>query len=771
MPTWIALLYQIWGVVVASGSYFTHDFAVELRSDQDPNEIAHAHACVNLGEFLPGIFHFKHQKVHRRSAFESNIPKFYNDDRILSAVQQKTRNRVKRDFIEEKRAPKDPLYPRMFYLDPNYPGRQSDDDIRHMNITGAWAQGVSGRGVVVTILDDGIEKEHSDLKRNYDPEASYDINGNDDDPTPTYNPSNDKINFKLDSSYRSTNAPIDKDGNMIKLTENVRDYQKEINRHGTRCAGEVAAAADNNVCVPGIAFNAKIGGIRMLDGDVTDMVESKSIGWRPNHVDIYSASWGPDDDGKTVDGPAKLAQLAFQRGAEDGRRGLGSIFVWASGNGGRFSDNCNCDGYTNSIYTISISSTSENEEIPWYSEFCASTLASTYSSGSTNERQIVTTDLRGICTEHHTGTSASAPIAAAILALALEANPNLNWRDMQHLLVRTSRKRLLKSTDWQINSLGRDYSHRYGYGLIDAGALVELAKIWNSVPPQRNYTHIFLDAAQKDQQAIKFADKFKDNIIKISIPVNFNSFNIDKLEHVTFVASIKFKNRGNLRIRITSPHETESTILDKRPHDASSKGFDKFEFLSVHFWDESPFGEWQLKIENLGEEKDNWGSLDYFAIKFMGNGYDQLDIKCPDQLIYDLSSGICLEQCPKGSFKKLVTPIRQPIIPPPVKRDEDSKFDYQCHRCPKNCLVCTDFQNCLQKRDRTNRNGADQSATALTPDHNLASYPTDQIYPNSVGHRAALSCLMVAVGVSTLIFLHKKCKSKKTIIYTPLPNS
>ena len=42
---------------------------------------------------------------------------------------------------------------------------------------------------------------------------------------------------------------------------------------------------------------------------------------------------------------------------------------------------------------------------------------------------------------------------------------------------------------------------------------------------------------------------------------------------------------------------------------------------------------------------------------------------------------------------------------------------------------------------------------------------------DSVGHRAALSCLMVAVGVSTLIFLHKKFKSKKTIIYTPLPNS
>ena len=72
-----------------------------------------------------------------------------------------------------------------------------------------------------------------------------------------------------------------------------------------------------------------------------------------------------------------------------GRGGLGSIFVWASGNGGRDDDNCNCDGYTNSIYTLSISSVTENGKIPWYSEACSSTLATTYSSGSAGEKQIV----------------------------------------------------------------------------------------------------------------------------------------------------------------------------------------------------------------------------------------------------------------------------------------------------------------------------------------------------------------------------------------------
>lgn len=55
-------------------------------------------------------------------------------------------------------------------------------------------------------------------------------------------------------------------------------------------------------------------GVRMLDGDVTDSVEAQSLSLRNNHIDIYSASWGPDDDGRTVDGPATLARKAFYDG-------------------------------------------------------------------------------------------------------------------------------------------------------------------------------------------------------------------------------------------------------------------------------------------------------------------------------------------------------------------------------------------------------------------------------------------------------------------------
>ena len=47
-------------------------------------------------------------------------------------------------------------------------------------------------------------------------------------------------------------------------------------------------------------------GVRMLDGVVNDAVEARAIGLNPNHIDIYSASWGPEDDGKTVDGPGTV---------------------------------------------------------------------------------------------------------------------------------------------------------------------------------------------------------------------------------------------------------------------------------------------------------------------------------------------------------------------------------------------------------------------------------------------------------------------------------
>lgn len=55
----------------------------------------------------------------------------------------------------------------------------------------------------------------------------------------------------------------------------------------------------------------------------------------------------------------------------------------------KLGDNCDCDGYTGSIYSISISTVTQQNVAPWYGEKCASTLASTYSSGAKEDLKIV----------------------------------------------------------------------------------------------------------------------------------------------------------------------------------------------------------------------------------------------------------------------------------------------------------------------------------------------------------------------------------------------
>jgi subtilisin family serine protease len=233
-----------------------------------------------------------------------------------------------------------------------------------------------------------------------------------------------------------------------------------------------------------VAYNSAIGGIRMLDGDVNDAVEATSLSYNREHIDIYSSSWGPTDSGAVVDGPGTLARKAFIEGITQGRQGKGSVFVWASGNGGAYGDACSCDGYVNSIYTISISSTTESSEKPWYLEECPSILATTYSSGNqgSGDRGIATTDIRHQCTTGHSGTSAAAPLAAGIIALALEANPNLTWRDVMFIIVLSSRPKAIKSNNYITNKRGFLVSSRYGFGLMNAGRMTELAKNWKNVP-------------------------------------------------------------------------------------------------------------------------------------------------------------------------------------------------------------------------------------------------------------------------------------------------
>lgn len=67
-------------------------------------------------------------------------------------------------------------------------------------------------------------------------------------------------------------------------------------------------------------------------------------------------------------------------------------------------------------------------------------------------------------------------------------SPQLTWRDIQHLTVLTSKRNSLFDAKgrfhWTMNGVGLEFNHLFGYGVLDAGAMVALAKKWKTVPPR-----------------------------------------------------------------------------------------------------------------------------------------------------------------------------------------------------------------------------------------------------------------------------------------------
>ncbi|KAG0083396.1 pheromone processing endoprotease, partial [Podila epicladia] len=199
---------------------------------------------------------------------------------------------------------------------------------------------IIGTGVNVAIIDDGLDMTSEDLAPNFFKEGSWDFN----------------------------------DHTALPMPRLIDD------QHGTRCAGEIAAAK-NDLCGLGVAYGAKVAGLRILSGQITDVDEAAALNYRFQDNHIYSCSWGPPDDGQSMDAPKGVVLDAMVNGIKNGRGGLGSIYVFATGNGGAQDDDCNFDGYTNSLYTVSIGAIDRLGRHPYYSEACSAQLAVTYSNG------------------------------------------------------------------------------------------------------------------------------------------------------------------------------------------------------------------------------------------------------------------------------------------------------------------------------------------------------------------------------------------------------
>lgn len=454
------------------------------------------------------------------------------------------------------------------------------------NIYPAWNEGVSGAGIFLAVVDTGTQGFHPDLAANYREDLEFDYIDND-----------------------SSAAP-----NSSEET------------HGTAVSG-VAAAAANDVCGVGAAFNAELIGVRLIHESqgVSTSRQASAVSHRSDLVDIYNNSWGPDtENGARMAGPGNLAFSAMKQAIENGRDGLGAIYVWAAGNGRSIGSNVNYDGWASHRYSIAVGAVGDHGKLSRYSEPGASMLVCAHSNGDTSG--IRTTDLQGQagadpgdCRIEFGGTSSAAPLVAGIVALMLESNSDLTWRDVQHILAKTAVKVATTNSDWSRNGAGYWINHNFGFGRVDAAAAVKVAKDWISVGEEQSV----------DSNVLSLDQSIPDNStagIEAFHTVNEHI----RMEHVAVTLNMKAAEGstmdwGNLKITLTSPRGTVSILAE--PHTDTQESYPEWTYWTVRNWDEDSQGTWKLKIEDL--QSNNLHIATSWGLEIFGTEITEQDNRIP----------------------------------------------------------------------------------------------------------------------------------------------
>ena len=327
----------------------------------------------------------------------------------------------------------DPLFSRQWYLH----NTTSGVDI---NVSRAWDD-FTGKGVKVAVCDDGIDYNHPDLKANYLHAMDYDA------------------------------ASATGDGKPRDTSDN----------HGTMVAGFIGAAK-NGYGIVGDAYESGIASLRSGDQDQTAAVLEKAVDF-----DVCSNSWTFDPFDLTSSIDTSLKHIA-----QNGRGGLGTVTVFCASNEREYGIMSTYYTMENSPYTLTVGAVDNTGKYASFS--CAGPNLLVTAPGvevlSTDRTPSNGYESSGY---FHTdsGTSFSTPMVSGVVALMLQANSGLGYRDVQSILAFTARKvdsmvsDDSKPWDWQMNSAhnwnggGMHASHDYGFGLVDATAAVRLAESWD----------------------------------------------------------------------------------------------------------------------------------------------------------------------------------------------------------------------------------------------------------------------------------------------------
>ncbi|WP_460106694.1 calcium-binding protein [Pseudomonas sp. S3_E04] len=414
--------------------------------------------------------------------------------------------------------------------------------------------------------------------------------------------------------------------------------------HATLVAGVMVAARNGEGSV-GVAYDATVAGYWVNKDDFGNMSHMYEY-------DVVNHSWGSNFHFDLKFSPTELGTLptAYYQAIDEGRHGLGTVIVTAGGNDREKGGNTNYSNVSNtrsSIVVGAINATTDLGALQLggkpFSSPGASILVSAPGSNVTSTSRLVQNDngsTFGGDTSVSQGTSFAAPIVSGIVALMLEANPELGYRDVQQILAISARKVNDPTTSWQTNGSqnwnggGMHVSHDYGYGEVDARAAVRLAETWNIQQTLGNELRLTnplesgaLNRAITDGQGAGISHSLTMGAVDILA------------EHVEVKVNLSHARPGDLILKLISPSGTESILMNrpgKAPGSAATDrgnaDFDGQNTLNYVFGTallrgEAVQGNWTLQV--IDSVTGDTGTLNSWSLNVYGKG-DTID----DQYVY-----------------------------------------------------------------------------------------------------------------------------------------
>lgn len=360
-------------------------------------------------------------------------------------------------------------------------------------------------------------------------------------------------------------------------------------KHATAVSGIINAQPTTNAPL-GIAYGADLTAFKVVGTSTAAITKTMASA---ASFDVTNNSWGWD--AALYVNKAQAAWSGFfanlTNAAEHGRDGLGTVQVVAAGNVRASGGDANLSNFTNDRHLIAVGAVTSEGKVASYSNPGAALLVSAPSSGGL--KAITTTDLAGSAgyaagdvTTTFGGTSAAAPQVSATVALMLEANPNLGWRDVKTILAYAAEQPRAVTgvenagTHW--NGGGLSFSNDTGFGVIDARTAVRLAETWREQKTSANELNLAL-------QATKTQTLSADGQLRYSFSVD-QAISVESAE-ITLQGS--HARVGDLVVQLISPEGTVSTLLNKS---GGASAYQSFTLSSNAFLGEGGTGQWTLQV-------------------------------------------------------------------------------------------------------------------------------------------------------------------------------